>query len=155
MPSGDAETHLVSYLASNHAPCPICGYDLKGVTADACPECGHRLILTVSTPPSQRAVKLLTLALALCGLLLNTADTLRYGLYTLRGTPSWFGPIEWLLLYGGGGLATLAFTTTLIICFTARRRWSPARIRTIGILAAIPVSIQAVGYLVIVLDEVL
>jgi len=154
MPSGATDTQLASFLASHHAPCPACLYDLKGVTTDTCPECGHRITLGVTTPPSQRAIKLLCLALALSGLLLNTADTLRQGYYALRGA-AWFGPIDWTLLYGCAGLALLGFITALVICISIRRMWSPGRVRTIGILAAIPVSCQAVGYLIIVLNEIL
>jgi hypothetical protein len=38
---------LESYLASNHAPCPSCGYDLHGVRLNKCPECAMPLDLEI------------------------------------------------------------------------------------------------------------
>lgn len=40
---------LASYLAHRDAPCPSCGYNLRGSTAPACPECGRELKLTLET----------------------------------------------------------------------------------------------------------
>jgi hypothetical protein len=36
---------LASFLAEHDAPCPLCGYNLRGVESDRCPECGERLEL--------------------------------------------------------------------------------------------------------------
>ncbi len=38
---------LLEYLSSNDAPCPLCGYNVRGLTRPVCPECRHRLRLTV------------------------------------------------------------------------------------------------------------
>ncbi len=38
---------LLEYLASNDAACPVCGYNVRGLTRPVCPECRHRLRLTV------------------------------------------------------------------------------------------------------------
>lgn len=38
---------LVSYLRLHDAPCPACGYNLRGLTQPVCPECEHELVLTV------------------------------------------------------------------------------------------------------------
>ena len=43
----DAE-FLVHWLADRDLPCPACGYNLHGLTASACPECGRGLRLGVS-----------------------------------------------------------------------------------------------------------
>lgn len=49
--SGDASDRndrlLLEYLSSNDAPCPVCGYNVRGLTRPVCPECRHRLRLTV------------------------------------------------------------------------------------------------------------
>ncbi|GAB4385674.1 MAG: hypothetical protein Kow0022_12510 [Phycisphaerales bacterium] len=39
------EPLLEQYLADRDIPCPGCGYNLRGLTGDHCPECGERLEL--------------------------------------------------------------------------------------------------------------
>ena len=39
---------LTSYLAQCDAPCPGCGYDLRGVEGGVCPECGAALRLALA-----------------------------------------------------------------------------------------------------------
>lgn len=43
-PQGD---QLKTFLAERDAPCPNCGYNLRGLTSDRCPECEHGLVLSV------------------------------------------------------------------------------------------------------------
>ncbi len=38
---------LVEFLQDRDAPCPLCGYNLRNLTGDVCPECGQKLRLTV------------------------------------------------------------------------------------------------------------
>lgn len=38
---------LTRFLAEREASCPRCGYALRGLSGDRCPECGDALILTV------------------------------------------------------------------------------------------------------------
>ena len=45
--SDDADERLVAYLAAHHASCPLCRYNLRGLTSARCPECGQALRLTV------------------------------------------------------------------------------------------------------------
>lgn len=40
-------TALRDYLATHDDPCPSCGYCLRGLTTDVCPECRERLVLCV------------------------------------------------------------------------------------------------------------
>lgn len=47
LPGGDEAAMLRSYLAERHWPCPLCGYDLRGLQAKHCPECGSTLMLQV------------------------------------------------------------------------------------------------------------
>lgn len=37
--------HLAIYLADRDAPCPACGYNLRGLEGARCPECGAELTL--------------------------------------------------------------------------------------------------------------
>ncbi len=39
---------LRAYLATRDAPCPRCGYNLRGNTAGICPECGDRVTLPLA-----------------------------------------------------------------------------------------------------------
>jgi hypothetical protein len=41
---------LADYLSRNDAPCPNCGYNLRGLATDLCPECRERLALQVAVP---------------------------------------------------------------------------------------------------------
>ena len=38
---------LAAFLAERNVPCPRCGYNLRGLVSDGCPECGDRLQLQV------------------------------------------------------------------------------------------------------------
>lgn len=46
-PDGSDHDLLVTYLKDRGAPCPGCGYDLRNLTSDRCPECGQQLVLGV------------------------------------------------------------------------------------------------------------
>jgi hypothetical protein len=43
---GDVEL-LVAFLDGRSVPCPVCGYDLRDLRNDRCPECGRVLRLAV------------------------------------------------------------------------------------------------------------
>src|SRR5690349_2982947 len=45
-PAGERDW-LVDYLAERDAPCPLCGYNLRGLVSDRCPECGREIRLRV------------------------------------------------------------------------------------------------------------
>lgn len=56
---------LRAYLAGRDAPCPSCGYNLKGAESAACPECGSRLELSLARPgPGRGWVAFAALAFA-------------------------------------------------------------------------------------------
>jgi hypothetical protein len=38
---------LLDFLAEHDAACPVCGYNVRGLTRPVCPECQHELELTV------------------------------------------------------------------------------------------------------------
>src|SRR4051812_2658518 len=64
--AGDAETaYLLNYLATHDAACPLCKYNLRGLTVPRCPECGREIRLAVGMKePYLRA--LVTTLVALC-----------------------------------------------------------------------------------------
>jgi hypothetical protein len=41
------DPYLVNYLAEQDIECPGCGYNLRGLTGECCPECGQALVLRV------------------------------------------------------------------------------------------------------------
>lgn len=43
----EADPMLRSFLAERDAPCPSCGYNLRGLTGSFCPECDQALVLRV------------------------------------------------------------------------------------------------------------
>jgi hypothetical protein len=59
-----------AYLDRFDAPCPVCGYNLRKLTADICPECGQRFVLQVGTinAPIAPLVALLAPSLLVLGL---------------------------------------------------------------------------------------
>lgn len=36
---------LITYLAAHNVPCPGCGYNLRGLVSQECPECARQLVL--------------------------------------------------------------------------------------------------------------
>lgn len=38
---------LVGFLQDRDTPCPLCGYNLRNLPDNVCPECRHALLLTV------------------------------------------------------------------------------------------------------------
>ena len=52
---------LRAYLQTHDAPCPICGYNLRGVTLPICPECECPIELGVSSSSSFLGAWLLAL----------------------------------------------------------------------------------------------
>ena len=44
----DPAAMLLEYLAGHDVPCPLCGYNLRGLAAPRCPECGREVRFTVT-----------------------------------------------------------------------------------------------------------
>jgi hypothetical protein len=64
--STEDEAALVVWLRDRDVDCPLCHYNLRGLTVPRCPECGHGLGLAVSIiDPDMKAW--ITLAVAVCG----------------------------------------------------------------------------------------
>lgn len=43
---GESPSELQKYLADRDALCPGCGYNLRGLAGDRCPECARRISIS-------------------------------------------------------------------------------------------------------------
>src|SRR4051812_33678965 len=65
--STDDASALVAYLRDRDEPCPLCRYNLRGLTGARCPECGRALRLSVGlVEPLLGPWLLLTVPLVAC-----------------------------------------------------------------------------------------
>ena len=49
-PDATSEADLLgAWLSARDVPCPVCGYNLRTIASDACPECGARLELRLGS----------------------------------------------------------------------------------------------------------
>lgn len=77
-------TPLAEFLHERDVVCPVCAYNLRGVKAAACPECGHALALSVQTASSPHGwTAFLVLAFGWL-LLASTMNTIR-NIVIIRG----------------------------------------------------------------------
>jgi hypothetical protein len=92
---------LLDYLKNHDALCPLCKYNLRGLTVARCPECGREIRLTVGmTEPYLRAYIVFLVALILpAGLgLLVWIMMMREGLTIYSSSPR--GPLSTMILIG-------------------------------------------------------
>jgi len=114
---------LRNFLAERDAPCPNCGYNLRGLQAETCPECKHVLRLQfarVERPTRRRFW--LTLAVACVGLASGLTDTVQTVFNLVRGQVGidsiwlavlmgiWFLMELWLIVLCGFGLFGILHT---------------------------------------------
>ncbi|MCH7791633.1 MAG: hypothetical protein IIB55_09310 [Planctomycetes bacterium] len=92
------DAFLRGYLAERDEPCPMCEYNLRGLTGAVCPECGESLRIRVSLREPK-------MGLYLCGVIGWAVGVGFSGLLLVTWVlPSW--------IYGGYN-AELRFTWTL------------------------------------------
>jgi hypothetical protein len=120
-PTGDVLLH--TFLQDRDVPCPLCGYNLRSLSGDRCPECGTGLLLQVGlTEP--RLGSYITLLTACCT---GLGGSLLFTLIALKAADSdwWHKPTALLLL---GQLALTTLLLPLILKSRARfRRMPPSR----------------------------
>jgi len=91
---------LRQFLSTNDASCPVCRYNLRGLTRDICPECGARFeVGLVNVPP--RFGYLLAL---LAGCLVMVAlpifalvELVVFGPEFIRQATNWSDHVTWLV----------------------------------------------------------
>jgi hypothetical protein len=105
---------LQQFLAEHDVPCPRCGYNLRGATADTCPECGDRVELRVGLVEPRMAASITTLVAISVGL----GGSALFGGLVLVEEPRWFGrELSGVLL-----LVQLAVTAVAMPVFLLLRR---------------------------------
>jgi hypothetical protein len=132
----EADTaRLLEFLEHHDAPCPVCGYNLRGLTAPRCPECDHALELTVGASGVRIGWFIATLApfmsvgmgaLALGTLLAIAEFSMAMGRNTGGGPPPMFHLITMLGLGSGLVAAALVWKRRrfLALSTTAQKRWA-------------------------------
>lgn len=145
----DDTRQLVEFLQDRNAPCPLCGYNLRNLTDDLCPECQQKLRLTVG------------------------ALHVRFGWFLATLTPSLFSGIAAVLmliltqtvrLTGGGpvppvidllALLGLASGVVALVLIVRRHRFVQLRPQVQRIWAMAAWGIHAVPFLGLVLLTIL
>jgi hypothetical protein len=112
-PTSD-ETFLITWLFDRDAECPLCKYNLRGLTSPRCPECGEALQLGVSLVEPYLKAWIAVVA----GLLLPAGVGVLFLVAVLRegwppGAPFW----------GSVGLLYVICCIPLSIALLARRRY--------------------------------
>jgi hypothetical protein len=122
-PPSSEHAWLLEYLRDHDAVCPLCKYNLRGLTQPRCPECGRDVRLTVGlTEPHLRSLIIFLVALSLsagCGML--SIAILGSQIAERRHLPDFGGSFEdrivGFLFYG----TSLSILPTLFSVFTFRR----------------------------------
>ena len=117
---------LLTHLADHDAPCPVCSFNLRGISTPTCPECGSALELTIGAPnkklaPFTLAIVALAMGLGFDGVILAIAGVALLIALAYGGTM----PTDWEPYFIGGvflfGSSACALAITALL--KAQRRW--------------------------------
>jgi len=134
------------FLATHDAACPGCGYALRGVQSEQCPECGRRLVLELEREWRSKAYQRVCLGGTLAGLMLNGGYSGMYlgGLLLGYRSISYYGLLEWVTLIGSPLLAMVCFVSLVSLVTGRRRAWSKRRVIWTGLASVAPVMCNGV-----------
>lgn len=121
---------LTAFLRDRDAACPLCSYNLRGLTGTTCPECGREIQLTIGlTDPFLAAWITLAAALAtsggmgICVAIISVRET------GFKGDPLFDAALWWFLLCMPlTGAAVIWRRRFLRIGRGAQWRWSMAAV---------------------------
>ena len=109
--------HLRAYLADHDTPCPNCGYNLRHLTGDACPECGQLVTLGVHLVEPRLGVFIAGLIGLAMSAGFSTLFLVLVGLVSL--TAGHAPPQRIVLFFTIGAVLSLG----LLVVWIRRRRW--------------------------------
>lgn len=117
---------LRTFLATHDAPCPACGYGLRALPADRCPECGTQLALGVAAPrlrlaPWVVAMVGIALAAGFCGVI--TLLLIVAGIVNLVIDPTVRPPLEAIVIFSSLAGATAIDATLLFLLYRRNTLW--------------------------------
>jgi hypothetical protein len=118
-PAADDGVELTRFLAGRDVPCPLCGYNLRGLTTPRCPECGRELRLSIGlTEPYLRAW--IVLAAAACA---SGGTGLFFVMMIARaGWPSTFGSPARIFVMNCSLMYFILTIPVAVAVLVARRR---------------------------------
>lgn len=130
----DEAVLLVEFLASRDVRCPVCRYNLRGLTSDHCPECGAHLDLRVGSIDLKLGPWL--------GLLLSVGLPFGFfaifvGVIIVFSITSYGAPAEIILLFVLGTCVYGAALATVVRARRAMWRKSPVAQRRIAAWSSI------------------
>lgn len=136
----DDAASLLAYLADRDVACPGCGYNLRGLLRQACPECNQDLRLTVGLVEPRLGLWLAAVIGAAVGLGLNLLLLIYLAIVLLR--ESGIGAFMWaFLIHNAVGLVVQGLLLLALLKWGRRiRRW-PAKLRAATVLFAWGVSL--------------
>jgi hypothetical protein len=117
---------LAHFLRNRDEPCPLCGYNLRDLPGDRCPECGHQIVLRVNAVEPRLAAAITGLIGLSAGAGLNVL-LLLYGAAMLLNNRGTSGMNEFFRCnFVGAGLLGTALYIWL-------RSWRRIRLQARGI----------------------
>lgn len=127
-------TLLTQFLAQSGGVCPACGYDLKGVHANACPECGTPLELVLGDQKRLLQSRVVPVAVVVC--VVEGSSAMWGSISLISMTAGGFSPGVIYLVYQGISVAVALCLTiwagiTLLRARKARRRAMATGARTL------------------------
>lgn len=137
----DGHNPLSDYLADLDEPCPLCGYNLRGLQGEHCPECGQELALRVNLVDPVRGAYLAGLISLACGFGFNALLLVLFVSLTVMlsgGPPGYYFVYQFIASIVTGGLLLTWVRSSV------RIRRLPRRSRIMLALAAVLVPIASV-----------
>lgn len=114
---------LAAYLSDRDEACPSCGYNLRGLASDRCPECMTELVLRVAMAEPRLGLFLSTVVAWSLGAGFS-ALLLVYLLVVMVMTPRSLPPMEEFMVTPVGGTLLEGGAVVLLIVHQRRvRRW--------------------------------
>jgi hypothetical protein len=113
---------LFQWLADRDTPCPGCGYNLRGLGVDRCPECNQGLVLQVGLAEPRLAGFLATVIALALGVGFSGLLLLYVAIVLARGKGG--APLGQLLTFAGAPFVVEGLALVLLLLGRRRfRRW--------------------------------